>query len=191
MGRYLSVRKYDSEYGLSFETLGLEKDLSTPSSSNRLSSVAARNSSRILRLGNAVIGVQKQRLLTALAVGGAFCAAVPLTQAGSALEIRCNGWIVSLSNVPGHHFAAPNVDHEVEIQPDSSNGGGQVGDVPTPHLIRTCCTQPRYWTRLLWWPCSTAPVDLSVGMKHPIKAALRTDNDPLVGKGWHNLPWWQ
>jgi hypothetical protein len=39
-------------------------------------------------------------------------------------------------------------------------------------------TQPRYWTRLLWWPCSTAPVDLSVGMEHSIKAALRTDKDP-------------
>jgi hypothetical protein len=37
-----TVLNRDSEYGLSFETLGLEKDLSTPNSSNRLSSVAAR-----------------------------------------------------------------------------------------------------------------------------------------------------
>jgi hypothetical protein len=43
---------------LSFDTLGLDNDRSTPSSSRRDSSVAARNSSRSLRLGVAVIGVE-------------------------------------------------------------------------------------------------------------------------------------
>jgi hypothetical protein len=37
-----TVLNSDSEYGLSFDTHGLEKDLRTPSSSSRLSSVAAR-----------------------------------------------------------------------------------------------------------------------------------------------------
>lgn len=37
-----TVLNRDSEHGLSFETLGLAMDLSNPSSSNRLSSVAAR-----------------------------------------------------------------------------------------------------------------------------------------------------
>jgi len=46
-----TVLNRDSEYGLSLETRGREKDLRTPSSSKRLSSVAARNSSRSLRLG--------------------------------------------------------------------------------------------------------------------------------------------
>ena len=36
------MRNSDSEYGLSLLILGLEKDRSTPSSSSRLSSVAAR-----------------------------------------------------------------------------------------------------------------------------------------------------
>ena len=62
-----TVLNRDSEYGLSLLTRGLENDLSTPSSSRRLSSVAARNSARSLRLGVAVVGVQNQRLLTALA----------------------------------------------------------------------------------------------------------------------------
>jgi hypothetical protein len=61
------VRNSDAEQGLSLLTLGLEKDRSTPSSSSRLSSVAERNSSRSLRLGIAVIGVEDQRLLAALA----------------------------------------------------------------------------------------------------------------------------
>ena len=44
------VRNNVSEEGLSFEALGLEKDLGTPSSSRRNSRVAARNSSRSLLL---------------------------------------------------------------------------------------------------------------------------------------------
>jgi hypothetical protein len=34
-----------------------------------------------------------------------------LTQAGSTHQIGSNSRIFSLSNVPSHHFAAPNVDH--------------------------------------------------------------------------------
>jgi hypothetical protein len=30
-----------------------------------------------------------------------------------------------------------------------------------------------------------------MGMEHPVKAALGTDVQPLIGKGWHDLPWWQ
>jgi len=37
-----TVRNKDSEYGLSFDTRGLGKDLRTPSSSKRLSKVAVR-----------------------------------------------------------------------------------------------------------------------------------------------------
>jgi hypothetical protein len=67
---------------LSLDTRGLEKDLSTPSFSSRLSISAARNSSRSLRLGVAVVGVQDQWLAAAFAD--------PLPQAGSAHQIRCN-----------------------------------------------------------------------------------------------------
>ena len=61
------MRNSDAEQGLSLLTLGLVKDRSTPSSSSRLSSVAERNYARSLRLGIAVIGVEDQRLLAALA----------------------------------------------------------------------------------------------------------------------------
>ena len=69
--------------------------------------------------GVAVIGVQDQRLLSALAD--------PLSQASPADQIRCNGWILSLIHIPGHDLAAPDVDHQVEVKPDPAHGGGQIG----------------------------------------------------------------
>ncbi len=52
-----TVLNSDSEYGLSFETRGRENDLSTPSSSSRLSSVAARIGCRYQRGGSAAASV--------------------------------------------------------------------------------------------------------------------------------------
>ena len=78
--------------------------------------------------GVAVIGVENQWLPTALAD--------PLSQASPADQIRCDGWILSLSNVLGHHLAAPDVDYQVEVQPDPSHGGGEISDIPAPHLTR-------------------------------------------------------
>ncbi len=71
--------------------------------------------------------MQDQRLAAATAD--------PLAQAGPAYQIGCNGWVFSLSDIPGHHLAAPDVDHQVELQPYSTNGGRQVDDVPAPNLI--------------------------------------------------------
>ncbi len=56
--------------------------------------------------GVAFVGMEDQRLLPALAD--------PLSQASPAYQIRCNGWIFSLSNIPGHHLAAAYVEHQVE-----------------------------------------------------------------------------
>ena len=114
--------------------------------------------------GVAVIGVQDQRLLSALAD--------PLSQASPADQIRCNGWIFSLSNIPGHHLAAPDVDHQVEVQPDPADSGGEIGDVPTPELVRSDSPEPWHWSWFLWWSCSSAPVHLAVGVEHPVEAAL-------------------
>ena len=114
--------------------------------------------------GVAVIGVQDQRLLSALADS--------LSQASPADQIRCNGWIFSLSNIPGHHFAAPDIDHQVEVEPDPAHGGGEIGDVPTPELVRSDSPEPWNGSRFLWWPCSTAAVHLAVGVEHPVEAAL-------------------
>ena len=52
---------------MSFETLSLEKNLSTPSYSSRLSSVTALNSSRSLLIVVAVIVMEDQRVAAAFA----------------------------------------------------------------------------------------------------------------------------
>jgi len=74
--------------------------------------------------GIAVISVEDQRLAAPLAD--------LLSQAGSAHQIRCNGWILALGDIPGNDLAAPDVDHQVEVQSHPAHGGGQVGDVPAP-----------------------------------------------------------
>ncbi len=112
---------------MSFDNLGRENDRRTPSSSNLASSVAALNPSRNLPLGVAVVGIQDQWLLTSLAD--------PLADAGPAHQIGCDGWVFPFCDVSGHHLAAPDVDHQIEVQPNATHGGGQVGDVPAPHLV--------------------------------------------------------
>jgi hypothetical protein len=45
----------------------------------------------------------------------------------------------------------------------------------------------------------TATVNLAMVVEHPVEAALRAVDavfsggviQPLIGKGWHDLPWWQ
>jgi len=61
----------------------------------------------------------------------------PLSEVGPTHQIRFNGGILSLGNIPGHNLAAPNVDYQVEVQPDPAHGGGEIGNVPAPELLRT------------------------------------------------------
>ena len=114
--------------------------------------------------GVAVIGVQDQRLLSALTD--------PLSQASPTDQIRCNGWMLTLIHIPGHNLSAPDVDHQIEVQPDPAHGGGQIRDDPAPELVRSCGSEPWHASWFLWCPCSTAPVHLSMGMEHAVKAAL-------------------
>ena len=79
--------------------------------------------------GVAVIGVQDHRLLPA--------STDSLVQASPTHQIRCNGCIFSLGDIPGHDLVAPNVDHQVDVKPDPAHVGGQIGDVPAPHMIRS------------------------------------------------------
>ena len=78
--------------------------------------------------------------------------------------------------------------HQIEVNPDSADRGGEIGDVPAPHLIRACRTQSRYWARLLWWPCPTAAMGLSIGVQHPVEAALRIDIQAPIRQDRHDLP---
>ena len=100
------------------------------------------------------------------------CLADPLSEASPAHQIRCNGGILTFIHIPGHDLAAPGVDHQVEVQPDPAHGGWQVRDDPTPHLIGFCGQEPWHWSWFLWWPGSSAPLDLAVGMDYSVEAAL-------------------
>jgi len=112
----------------------------------------------------AVIGVQDQQLPAALAD--------PLAQADSAHQIGGDPRIFAFGDIPGHDLAAPDIDHQVEVQPDPTHAGRQIGDVPAPDLIRPCALEPWHSSWFLWWPGSTAPVHLAVGVEHAVKAAL-------------------
>ncbi len=79
--------------------------------------------------GVAVVGMQHQGLLAALAD--------PLADVGPADLIGCNGWVFVFGEIPGDDHAAPDIDHQVEVQPHPTHGGGQVVDVPALHLART------------------------------------------------------
>jgi hypothetical protein len=68
------------------------------------------------------------------AVGDSPCAD-PLPQAGRAHQVGGELCVFSLGDIPGHHLAAPDVDHQVEIQPHTPHRGGQIGDVPRHHSI--------------------------------------------------------
>ncbi len=79
--------------------------------------------------GVAVVDMEDQRLLP--------CLADLLPEASPAHQIRCNGGILMFIHVPGHDLAAPDVDYQVEVQSDPAHGCGEIGDVPTPHLLRS------------------------------------------------------
>ena len=74
--------------------------------------------------GIAVVGMEDQRL--------AAPSTDPLPQAGPADEISGDLCVLAIGDIPGHHFAAPDVDHQIEVEPDTTHAGGQVGDVPAP-----------------------------------------------------------
>lgn len=120
------VLQRDSKYGLSLDTPGLEKDLSRLSSSSHLSRVAVR--------GVPVVCMEDQRPLP--------CFVDPLSDASPTHQIRCNVWILTFGDIPGHDLAVPYIDHQVELHPDSANGGWKIRDVPTPHQIGCCSPEP-------------------------------------------------
>ncbi len=143
---------------------GRENDLRTSCYSRWLSSVPARNSSRSLRLGVAVVGVQNEWLLKVLADAHA--------DSGPAHLIGCDGCVLALGEIAGDDLAVPDIYHQVEVEPDPPNGGGQVSDVPTPDLTWTYCPEPWHRSGFLLWPCSNLSVVLAVGLQNPVEAAL-------------------
>ena len=57
---------------------------------------------------DAVVGVQQQRILKSFTD--------PLSEASPSHQIRCNGWILALGDIPVHHLETPHVDYQVEVQ---------------------------------------------------------------------------
>lgn len=58
-----------------------------------------------------------------------------LANVSPAHQVVSDGFIFPLGYIPGHNFAAPNVDHQIKVDPLTSQGGGQVSDLPAQHLI--------------------------------------------------------
>ena len=112
----------------------------------------------------AVIGMEDQRLGPPLAD--------PLSQVGPADQIGGDLGLLSLGHVPGHHLAAPDVDHQVEVQPHTTDTDWQVGDVPAPDLIGPAGFQPGHRARLLRRPGTATVMDLAMGVEHAVEAAL-------------------
>jgi hypothetical protein len=71
--------------------------------------------------------MKDQRLGPALV--DSFRQARPADQISDALRLFPLGYI------SGHNLAAPDVDHQIQAEPDAAHTGGQVGDIPTTVLI--------------------------------------------------------
>jgi len=86
---------------------------------------------------------------------------VALLETGSLRQIRRDLSRLHLGHIPGHHFAAPDVDHQVEVQPHATHTCWQVGDVPAPYLIRPPGLEPWHCTGFLWRTGSPVVVSLA------------------------------
>jgi hypothetical protein len=65
-----------------------------------------------------------------------------LPQAGPAQQLSGDLGVCESGHVRCHHYAASDVDDQVEIQPHSTHTGWKAGDVPTSHLIQSSGLQP-------------------------------------------------
>lgn len=81
--------------------------------------------------------MEDQWRLVTLVAAKAPGAAEALLDAGQLHQISRELSRLYLGHIPGHHLAAPDIDHQKEVKPDPSKGGGQIGDVPPPDCIRS------------------------------------------------------
>ena len=100
--------------------------------------------------GVAVVGLQDQWL------AAVFADLLPQTVPAS--HIRRNGWISCSAPFRGHVLAAPDNDHHVDVQLHSAHGCWQESDVPAPHPIRSCGSEPRHVLLFPWWSCAPTAV---------------------------------
>ena len=135
--------------------------------------------------------MEDQWRLRALVAAKAAGPSVALLETGSLHQIRRDLSRLHLGHIPGHHLAAPDVDHQIEVQPHTPHRGRQKADVPRPDRIGAIRSQPRHGARFLRQPRTPAAVALPCLVQHPIETALGTDIQPLISQGRHDLPQWQ
>jgi hypothetical protein len=118
--------------------------------------------------------MKDQRLGPALV--DSFPQARPADQISGALCLFPPGYI------SGHHLAAPDIDHQIQAEPDAAHTGGQVG------------RWPNYSLDMVLWPLAAPPcraplggtgtapeMGLAMGMEHSVQASLRIDVQPAIG----------
>jgi len=133
--------------------------------------------------------MQDQWRLVALVAAKAAGPAVALLETGPLHQIRRDLSRLPLGHIPGHHLAAPDVDHQAEVQPHTPHHGGQKADIPAPYPVWAIRHQARHGARFLRppGPPSTS-VALACLVQHPIEAALEAYKQPLISQGRHDLP---
>jgi len=83
-----------------------------------------------------IVGMNDQRLRPALAD--------PLSKTGFVHQSLCNEKILTIGDMPGPRLTAPDMNHRIEVEPDSKDSVEQIGDVQALHLIRSCRSEPGY-----------------------------------------------
>ena len=85
-----------------------------------------------------------------------------------------------LGHIPGHHLAAPDVDHQVGSQPHPPHRDRQKADIPAPNPVLANRHQARHGARFLRQPGPTQAVALTRLVQHPIEAVLGADIEALI-----------
>ena len=111
----------------------------------------------------------------------------PLPDANPADQIGSERSVLAVLDVPGNDHAAPDIDHQIEVQPHAPNAGGQVGDVSAPEIIEADRTLSWHWPRILRRFGPSAALHLLVGVEHAVEAALRGQVLALAGQVGHDL----
>ncbi|CAK6687619.1 hypothetical protein OGCDGJMD_00258 [Cyanobium usitatum str. Tous] len=110
-----------------------------------------------------------------------------LSQAGSVRQIRCDAWIFIFGDIPDDDLGAPDVDHQIDVKPDATDAGRQIGEDPTPHLIRPSSLQSWYVAGSMGRPGTATAMGLAMGMEHALKTALHADTSATISQDRHDL----
>ena len=92
-------------------------------------------------------------------------------------EFLCQGFILSIMDLPAHDGLVPDIDDGVGIEEQPPDGAGKPGDVPTPDLIRSCGKPFRWLCSGFSRPCRASMVKLVLRFENTID---RTDTSHIA-----------